>query len=55
MHFKHVHYVAAEIENETKTREYNGFIESNFLITYFEDFKPEPIRRKFQSWTNNIL
>ena len=55
MHFKHVHYVAAEIENETKTREYNGFIESNFLITYFEDFKPEPIRLKFQSWTNNIL
>lgn len=55
MDFKHVHYVAAEIENETKPREYNGFIESNFLITYFEDFKPEPIRRKFQSWTNNIL
>jgi len=55
MDFKHVHYVAAEIENETKPCEYNGFIESNFLITYFEDFKPEPIRLKFQSWTNNIL
>lgn len=55
MDFKHVHYVAAEIENETKPLEYNGFIESDFLITYFENFKPEPIRCKFQSWTNNIL
>ena len=55
MDFKHVHYVAAEIENETKPREYNGFIESNFLIIYFEDPHPEPIRRQFQSWTNNIL
>lgn len=52
---KSAHWLAAEIENRSESNKWNRFLEKNNVISYFDDDKPESIRREFQSWTRNIL